>query len=79
MLLPKIIPIAMLSSTLTIDPHMYQMVVHKRCEAITQLDVVYARDVPVLDPWTKWIGDTFSGALPVGFSVVKLDDDRSKN
>ena len=46
---------------------------NKRDEACARLEVAYKKDLPVHDPRTKWIGDTFNGAVPLCTSVRKLD------
>lgn len=41
------------------------MVVYEKTEALRLLDATYAKDIPVLEPRTRCIGDAFNGAIPV--------------
>ena len=51
-----------------------QMAVHRKHEANARLDAALRRGVPVLEPRTKWIGDTLNGAVPVSTCLVKFDE-----
>lgn len=49
-----------------------------RDEAIKRLDAAYALEIPTLEPRTKWIGNTFNGAVPVGSSEMHFHADSIK-
>lgn len=53
--------------------------VDRKIDARARLELSYQKDIPTLDPRTKWIGGNFNGAMPIDSSISRFNKDHMKN